>query len=142
MLQIDDARYSRVRRDRRAGAAVGSLALLLLLPCIAQAAAGLMFLRESPLSRFTEDDFTMLRHAAGIVLSSESSDASQDWSNPATGNSGRITATSRFIAADGRPCARLKMDARSAEFDGSWTYTVCRSAEDGDWKIDSTAKAP
>ena len=140
-MQIDDGPHSPGRRIRLSGVAGSSLALLLV-PWIAQAAAGLMFLRESPLSRFTEDDFAMLRHAAGIVLNSESSDAGQDWSNPATGNSGRITATSRFVAADGRPCARLKMDARSPEFDGSWTYTVCRSADDGDWRIDPAAKAP
>src|SRR5262245_3652735 len=113
--------------------------LSLLASFSAQAAAGLMFLRESPLSRFTEKDFEILRNAAGVVLNSSEPGAAQDWSNDASGNSGRITALSQFTATDGRPCKRLKLDARSPEFDGSWTYTVCRSA-DGDWKIDSTAQ--
>jgi len=59
-------------------------------PLRADAAAGLRFLRESPLSRFTEQDFDLLRSAALVVLDSESSDASQDWANEATGNSGKI----------------------------------------------------
>jgi hypothetical protein len=98
-----------------------------------------MFLRESPLSRFTEQDFEILRNAAGRVLSSSDARAAQDWSNDATGNSGKITALSQFTATDGRLCKRLKLDARSPEFDGSWTYTVCRGA-DGDWKIDGAAQ--
>ena len=81
----------------------------------------------------------LLREAAGAVLGSASEGASEEWSNPATGNSGRVTSLSRFTATDERPCARLKLDARSPEFDGSWTYTVCRTA-DGDWRIDGTAK--
>ena len=108
-------------------------------PLRADAAAGLRFLRESPLSRFTEQDFDLLRSAALVVLDSESSDASQDWANEATGNSGKVTALNRFIATDDRPCKRLKLDARSVEFDGSWNFTVCRNS-DGDWKIDANAK--
>jgi surface antigen len=129
---------SRRRARSQAGATLAAVAAFLV-PWSAEATAGLMFLRESPLSRFTEEDFTLLRRAAGTVLDSGSRDASEEWANPGTGNSGRVTVTSRFTAADGRPCARLRMDARSAAFDGSWTYTVCRVA-DGDWKIDPAAK--
>jgi hypothetical protein len=98
-----------------------------------------MFLRESPLSRFTEKDFEILKSAARVVLNSDNPGAAQDWSNDASGNSGKITALSQFTATDGRLCKRLKLDARSPEFDGSWTYTVCRGT-DGDWKIDSAAQ--
>ena len=108
-------------------------------PLRTEAAAGLMFLRESPLSRFTEQDFDLLRSAAVVVLNSDSSDASEEWANEASGNSGKITALKRFTATDDRPCKRLKLDARSVEFDGSWNFTVCRST-DGEWKIDSSAK--
>jgi len=63
----------------------------------------------------------------------------QDWANDASGNSGKITALNAFTATDDRPCKRLKLDARSVEFDGSWNVTVCRNT-DGDWRIDPNAK--
>ena len=108
-------------------------------PLCADAAAGLRFLRESPLSRFTEQDFDLLRSAAVVVLDSESGDASQEWANDASGNSGKITALNAFTATDDRPCKRLKLDARSVEFDGTWNVTVCRNT-DGDWRIDPNAQ--
>ena len=138
MLQTDDVGSARARRIS-AVSTLGVMLAVLLVSSGAHAAAGLRFLRESPLSRFTEQDFDLLRKAAGVVLSAEANGASEEWANPATGNSGRITSVSRFTATDERPCARLKIDARSTEFDGSWTYTVCRGA-DGDWLIDGTAK--
>jgi len=119
---------------------VACATLSVLGPQYADAAAGLRFLRESPLSRFTEQDFDLLRAAAVVVLDSESSDASRDWANDASGNSGKVTALHAFTATDDRPCKRLKLDARSVEFDGSWNVTVCRNT-DGDWRIDPNAKA-
>ena len=83
----------------------------------------------------------MLRNAAVVVLNSAASDATQEWSNDTSGNSGKITALSRFTATDDRPCQRLKLDARSVEFDGSWSFTVCRNA-DGDWKIGNPSAKP
>jgi surface antigen len=125
--------------SRRSVNLVAAATLSLLASLNADAAAGLMFLRESPLSRFTEQDFEILRNAANVVLGSSELGAAQEWSNDASGNSGRITALQQFTATDGRLCKRLTLDARSSQFDGSWTYTVCRGA-DGDWKIDGAAQ--
>jgi hypothetical protein len=99
---------------------------------------GLGFLKQTPLSSFTDQDFELMKAAASAVLSSTEPGTAKSWTDSANGNGGTIKLVSSFSAADGRNCRRLRIENHAKGMSGVYTTNVCQ-AEHGPWKIDPAA---
>jgi len=103
---------------------------------VAGVAAGLGFLRNTPLSYFTDEDMKLMREAAQAVLADTSSEASREWKNPKTGYSGQIRSLGKYTSSDGLECRRLKLGTQAKGIENEQTLAVCQ-ASDGEWRIAS-----
>lgn len=95
------------------------------------------YLSHSPISYFTAEDFTLMRAAGKEALDTLGRGKSQNWSNPNTGTSGRISVTKSYTDTDGKPCKRVAVLNRAKGIEGEARYTLCRST-DGTWSIDTS----
>ncbi|HEY6644956.1 RT0821/Lpp0805 family surface protein [Povalibacter sp.] len=97
-------------------------------------AAGLGFLKETPLYYFGDADRKLMNEAVQAVLNDASGEAAKEWRNPRNGYSGKVQGTGLFKSEDGLDCRKLKiwMQARGVESES--TYPVCR-ANGGDWRL-------
>jgi hypothetical protein len=109
--------------------------LALALPWIA-AAAGLGFLKNAAVGSFDEEDVDLMMKNAGQVLESTAPNASQNWSNPKTGNSGAAEVLSTFTGTDGVPCKRVRVSnkAKRGNVEDQAIYTVCKYPDRG-WRL-------
>lgn len=119
----------------------GALAALTLAGSAALAQSNLGFLRDTPLSRFNEEDLRLLREAGEGVLRSDEPTATRAWRNDKTRHSGSVTLVRRF-AFESRDCRRLRVDSRAGGMQGTTHLSVCRSGSDGPWAIDTRARPP
>lgn len=108
-------------------------------------AGNLSFLTGAPISRFTDEDVSLMTQNAEQVLDSESPVAKHEWSNPRTGAAGFAEARGHFTATNGRLCKRLRVSnrAKGIATASEATYTICKH-EDRGWTLDpsATAKPP
>lgn len=111
------------------------LAAAVLLPLTAPA-AGLGFLRRTPLYYFTDGDLKLMSDAALEILNGNDPNAQREWRNPKTGFSGKIQALGRFKSSDALECRKLKLWNQAKGIEGESTFPVCRSAE-GEWQLAS-----
>jgi surface antigen len=102
-------------------------------------AGNLTFLKQAPVSYFNDDDMRMLKEAVQQVLDDSNVKALKSWSNPATGNYGKVEGRSAFKTAAGVSCKKLRVTNHASGVDGQATYTVCKDPE-RDWVVDPTAK--
>lgn len=122
--------------------ALRSVALVaaLLVTTTAGAASGLGFLRDTPVSRFNDEDFALLQAAALEALNSPEQRASRSWRNIETGHYGTVNVLGSF-RHDGRTCRRLQVQNRAGRLEGESRYTVCR-AESGAWRVEPSIEPP
>ena len=125
-----------VTRLRRGSIVLSAIAVLALGAATAAAQGNMGFLKDTPLAYFKGDDAKLMRAAAAEVLKSAKDGTRKDWENPATGNRGAITLLTQFPAADGRPCAQVRVESRAGGMENASTMSVCKSA-DGIWKLAS-----
>jgi hypothetical protein len=104
-------------------------------------AANVSFLKNSPISFFTEQDIELMMAAADDVLADDSRGAKREWKNSATGNFGQLEVLGAFKAPDGRLCKRLRVTNNAKAVESRATYSVCLDA-DGVWKVDAATKPP
>src|SRR5262245_11020467 len=102
-------------------------------------AGNLEFLNKAPISFYNDEDIRMLKEAVTQVLEDKNVRATQDWSNPATGNHGKVEGRSAFKTAEGVDCRRVRVTNHAKAVDNQGTYTVCK-VPDKDWVIDQAAK--
>ncbi|HYP62944.1 MAG TPA: RT0821/Lpp0805 family surface protein [Acidocella sp.] len=122
----------------RAGMA---LAALLAFAAPAQAQLGNPFggLRGNT-NTLTSSDYDVARQTVRKLLNDTPVviGRSEDWRNPATGNSGKFTILSTFTR-DNMPCRRVNADiafARTPSQPRSWTLDACQIPS-GQWKVAS-----
>jgi surface antigen len=118
----------------------GALAVLLLLAAVSVSSAQINpFRSNSRATGLTNSDVGMLFTTAGLVNKNEPvkvGDA-QDWSNPSSGNSGKVTVT-RLFRYGGMECHSLRYDLSFRASNAPRTYNVdwCKT-KTGEWKIKS-----
>jgi surface antigen len=98
------------------------------------------FLKDSPISSFTEEDVSMMMKAADDALNDATPHAKREWQNPATGNSGQMEVLRSFELADGTSCRTLQVFNKAKAAENRATHSVCKSA-DGTWMIRPDAKS-
>jgi len=102
-------------------------------------AGNLEFLNKAPISFYNDEDIRLLKEAVTQVLEDSNVRATKDWSNPATGNHGKVEGRSAFKTAEGVECRRVRVTNHAKAVDNQGTYTVCK-VPDKDWVIDQSAK--
>ena len=114
--------------------------LLIAVPCVGLA-VGLGFLRNAPVRHFDKEDMNLMMENAGEVLESALPNASQDWSNPKSGNSGRAEVRDQFTGKDGAKCKRLRIsnEVKRGNIHSDATYTVCKYEVRG-WVLHADAR--
>jgi surface antigen len=98
------------------------------------------FLKDSPISSFTEEDVAMMMKAADDALNDATPHAKREWRNPTTGNSGQMEVLRSFQLKDGTSCRTLQVFNKAKAAENRATHSVCKSA-DGTWMIRPDAKA-
>jgi surface antigen len=109
-------------------------AVLTALAAVPGQAAGLGFLKETPLYYFGDADRKLMNTAVQSVLNDSNGGAIQEWRNPSNGYSGKVQGTGKFKSEDGLECRKLKiwMQARGVESES--LYPVCR-VDGGEWRL-------
>lgn len=118
-------------------ALLSSVALAVPLLPAGAVAAGLGFLKNTPLSYFTQADLKLMGDAALQVLNDADPQAAREWQNPRTGYSGKIQGTGKFMSTDGLDCRRLKIWNQAKGIESESVYPVCRDPKDGEWRLAS-----
>lgn len=125
-----------IRRDTWLILAFGALVILAATPV---RAGNLEFLNKAPISFYNDEDIRLLKEAVTQVLTDKNVRATQNWSNPATGNYGKVEGRSAFKTAEGVECRRVRVTNHARAVDNQGTYTVC-NIPGKDWVIDPSAK--
>ncbi|MDM0046467.1 RT0821/Lpp0805 family surface protein [Variovorax dokdonensis] len=101
----------------------------------AQAAGDLMFLKNSPATKFTQADFQMLSKSIDQALAGPADGPAQTWKNDTTGASGTVTPQSGQDSAGAQECRRLKIANSYKMMKDEGIYTFCRTGSKGKWKL-------
>lgn len=107
----------------------------LTLPLLANA-AGLGFLKNSPISYFSDADLKMMNGAVLEVLNAADATTVREWANPRSGYSGKVQGMGKFRTADGLECRKLKVWNQAKGIESESVYPVCRAAG-SDWRLAS-----
>lgn len=102
-------------------------------------AGNLDFLHDTPMTYLTDADRKLQRQAALVVLEDERANAVREWSNPATGASGKIEGQGELISDDGLRCRKIRIAARAKGAENVFTLPVCKNAQ-GEWFFGSGLK--
>lgn len=113
-----------------------SVALLALAPGLTLA-SNVQFLRDSPISKMTPEDLTLMRATIHETLDQGTDGASKRWENPKTGASGIVTPLKRY-ERDGAPCRLVEIFNEAQGFSGRTRYDFCKQP-DGSWKMPAPA---
>lgn len=116
--------------------AIGAATLLM---STALPAADLNFMRDTPMTYLTDADRKLQREAALSVLEHERANAVREWSNPATGASGRIEGQGDLIADDGLRCRKIRIVAQAKGAESVFALPVCKDTK-GQWFFGSGLK--
>lgn len=92
-------------------------------------------LKDSAMSRFSDEDFKYLDEASEKALEYSEDGEKVIWSNPETGASGTIT-TLRTKRVNDSQCRRLYIVNQAGGFTGEFRFWFCK-LPDGSWKIAS-----
>lgn len=119
-----------------------AIALLILvgsLGSVTAMAGNLGFLKDSPVSYFSEEDTAQMMNAATDALNDSAPRPKREWKNPTTGNSGQLEVLRSFKLADGTACRTLQVSNQAKGIESRATYPLCKAA-DGTWIIRAGAK--
>lgn len=108
-------------------------AVLLALGTGSGMASNVQFLRDSPLSKMTTEDLTLMRATIRESLDQGVDGTSKRWENPKTGASGVVTPLKSF-QRDGAPCRLVEIFNEAQGFSGRTRYDFCKQP-DGTWKM-------
>ena len=103
-------------------------ATLCIVSLAANAQSGLNFLGRDAISKFNEQDMSLMRGALGRALKSEEMDKPETWANKDSGASGSITPL-RAFESKGTPCRELRVDSRHPTVKSQGVYTMCRKGD-------------
>jgi surface antigen len=117
-----------------------SLALILtlgiLLPTLS-VAQNVGFLKDSAVSYFSDQDVEMMMKSADDALDDDDVRAKREWTNAASGNSGKAEVLKAFKNSAGASCKRLQFSHLVHNgVTGRSAYTFCKHADK--WMIDSS----
>lgn len=110
-------------------------AITVALPTFA-GAAGLGFLKNTPLYYFTEQDLQLMSDAANVVLNDPDSTTVREWSNPKNKYSGKVEGLGSFKSTDGLQCRKLRIWTQARGVENIATYPVCKNVQ-GQWQLSS-----
>ena len=127
---------SRAAERSRRSVALGlcaCLAVLLAGSSPMATAQGLSFLKDAPAKHFSKEDRDLMTKNLNEVLESAAPDASGEWTNPKTGNSGRAEIRSQFTATDGAPCKSVRVynKVKRGNIEGDSIQTLCKYPDRG-----------
>lgn len=92
-------------------------------------------LKDTPLSRFSEEDIALFEAARNDALNNRPDGAAVSWKNPETGASGTVIALDTKRSG-GRKCRLLRLINRADGREGDSRFWFCKQP-DGSWKISS-----
>ncbi|MCW8928929.1 MAG: RT0821/Lpp0805 family surface protein [Gammaproteobacteria bacterium] len=96
-------------------------------------AVNMQFLKYSPVSDFTPEDFEMLQTTGKKALTDNKDGMTSEWKNPESKNSGSITPISSSTI-DGMNCRKVKIINQAENKSGSAVFTFCQ-LPGNEWKI-------
>ena len=97
------------------------------------AAVNWNFLEYGPASRFTAEDWALLRQHGRAALEEAGDGEVREWHNPASGAGGTITPLNTF-ERDGSTCRRTEISNQAEDASGMTRFDFCKQA-DGTWKV-------
>lgn len=103
------------------------------LPALAQG-ADLLFLKNSPASRFTSADFKILRATVDKALSGPAEGPALEWTNDKTGAAGSVTPVGADDSAGARKCRKLRIANSFRNLKDDGVYSFCQNST-GKWAI-------
>ena len=105
------------------------LGLLLSLPL---AAMDWTFLKNAPVSHFTDKDWELMRQAGREALANSPDGETERWSNPDTGAFGTVRPLTTYEAR-GTTCRRTEVYNNAGGVRGTSRFDLCQQ-EDGSWQ--------
>jgi hypothetical protein len=118
-----------------------SLSALTMFFCQATYADNWAFLKDTPLSKFSEEDRKMMMSNAVETVNDDSSTAARSWKNKKTSHSGTAQVLLAYAGPDNIPCKRIRIVNRAGDNQNRANYSVCKFADEG-WKLVSNDFAP
>jgi hypothetical protein len=101
--------------------------LAVLATALPVAAANLNFLKDAPISKFTEEDLKIFTQTRDQLLNTGKDGETREWSNPATKASGKINIVKSF-ERDGLRCRSLKITNRAKGLSQTNPANFCQQA--------------
>ena len=124
-------------RKPLAGAA---MVLALALPFAAHATGDLLFLKNSPATKFNQADFKLLRGSVEKALAGPADGPEQVWNNETTGASGTVSPLpseggARSAAQGAQECRRLRIANAYKLNKDEGIYAFCRANSRSPWQL-------
>ena len=91
------------------------------------------FLRDAPLTRFTDTDWGMFRDTMDKALNENADGVAAQWNNASSGSSGEITPLNTR-EVNGMTCRETRLVSRAQGLSATGNYLLCKAA-DGEWTI-------
>lgn len=91
------------------------------------------FLKHTPVSHFTEQDWELMRAAGREALANAPDGETVGWSNPDTGAFGTIQPLKTYKAR-GTTCRRTEVYNNAGNASGTSRFDLCQQ-EDGSWQV-------
>ena len=95
-------------------------------------AVNMQYLRYSPVTEFTPEDFSMLQNSGVKALNDNVDGKTNSWTNPETNHSGSITPLNSSVI-DGMQCRKTKITNQTETNKGEVVFTFCKVK--GRWKV-------
>jgi surface antigen len=124
---------------RQVGLSIPVACALLTMSSLAAFGANTGFLNDTAIAALTEDDRKIQVETAVNVLESSAEKSAKDWTNPATGSSGRVESSGNFKSEDGLHCRKMKLFTRAKGIESQFAFPVCKKPS-GEWFIASGKK--
>jgi surface antigen len=99
-------------------------------------ATDLLFLKNSPASKFNSADFKLMRASLDKALAGPPEGPAQEWKNDATGASGSVTPAGADEAAAPRKCRKLRVANHYKLMKDEGVYIFCMG-NTGQWALKS-----
>ena len=103
-------------------------------------AGNLNFLKNGPVSKFTDGDWKIMQETTRSALDDAPDGEAVGWSNPESGASGTIRPMDSYDM-DGMRCRRTELFNSAKGLSGNSQFDYCRQA-DGAWKIATPPRSP
>ena len=91
------------------------------------------FLRQAPLSYFTDTDWSMFKDTLYKALNDNADGAAAQWNNASSGSGGEVTPI-KTREVNGMTCRETRLVNRAQGLSATGEYLLCKTA-DGEWTI-------